>query len=815
VTISLYPDDIERRRKERATRLALYDIPLMRVVGSAFLSLGVFLNNRYLAAQGTQLLSWWPVAIALFAYAIVSWAAVRIVLRRLGRDLTLFFLFGDIVLWSFAIYATGAEKSWLFFIPVLRVADQMQTTVRRCLAFTVWGLLCFTAMIAYVRIVDGRSVRPAVLATELAFIGIAGVYISLSARTSESRRAQMAVAIRMSRDLIRQLEEQSAALREARERAEEASAAKSEFLANMSHEMRTPLHGVIGMLQLAASGAPAPSPASLRQIEMARRSAEALLSTIDDILDFAKIEARKIDLEPVYFSLREMMQETMKPLGVTAAGKGLALSYAVQPDVPDTLWADPMRLRQIVINLVGNAIKFTPAGEIAVRVTSDRGGAPALAPMPAGGGAGAIPPPSDEKAAIIRVEVRDTGIGIDQSQQDVIFEPFTQADASPSRRYGGTGLGLSIVSRLVEAMGGSIDVESAPGAGSAFTFTFAAECDPFSAPKRRPWENELAGTSMLVVDPYERSRVFIAEILRSRGIFAMSCASFEEVPRGRFTCTIAFEPNDDFEPLVLISSPLDAARDDRLRVTRPVAERELIDACGYILGLTPAAVERVAARPATAAKGLQVLLVEDNVVNQEFASEALRRLGHAVTIAPDGGQALALLGANRYDIVFMDVQLPGIDGIDVTRRFRERESGARTPIYAITAHTMREERDRCLASGMDGVLVKPIDIDDLAQITRSIGRRDPLIARVRAAFSEQTPRLVSAMHDAITARDPAALYRHAHKLKGSVSHFPTSAVELANEVESLANSGDVDRAAALMPPLEDALRQLEEQLSRA
>jgi two-component system sensor histidine kinase/response regulator len=809
MTVVLAPEDIERRRRERATRLALYDIPLMRVIGSAFLSLGVFLNNRYLAVPGTTLHPWWPVAIALFVYAIVSWTAVRIVLRRLGRDLTLFFLFGDIVLWSFAIYATGAEKSWLFFIPVLRVADQMQTTVRRCLAFTVWGLLCFTGMIAYVKIVDGRSVRPAVLATELAFIGIAGFYISMSARTSESRRAQMAVAIRMSRDLIRQLEEQSAALREARERAEEASAAKSEFLANMSHEMRTPLHGVIGMLQLAASGTPAPSPSSLRQIEMARRSAEALLSTIDDILDFAKIEARKIDLEPVYFSLREMMQETMKPLGVTAAGKGLALSYAVQPDVPDTLWADPMRLRQIVINLVGNAIKFTPAGEIAVRVTSDRSGAPALSPVPAGA------PLIGEKAAIIRVEVRDTGIGIDQSQQEVIFEPFTQADASPSRRYGGTGLGLSIVSRLVEAMGGSIDVESTPGAGSAFTFTFAAECDPFAAPRRRPWESELAGTSMLIVDPYERSRAFIAEILRSRGIFAMSCASFEEVPRGRFACAIAFEPNDAFEPLILISSPLDAARDDRLRVTRPVAERELIDACGFILGLTSAPAERVSLRPAPAAKGLQVLLVEDNLVNQEFASEALRRLGHAVTIAADGGQALSLLRTNRYDVVFMDVQLPGIDGIEVTRRFREHESGVRTPIYAITAHTMREERDRCLASGMDGVLVKPIEIEDLSRITRSIGRHDPLMARVSAAFTEQTPRLVSAMHDAITARDAAALYRHAHKLKGSVSHFPTSAVDLANEVESLANSGDVDRAAALMPPLEDALRQLEEQLSRA
>ena len=507
--VALLPEDIERRRRGRARQLALYDIPLMRVVGSAFLALGVFLNNAYLAREGASLRPWWNVAVALAIYAVISWIVVRVVFFRLSRDLTLFFLFGDIVLWVYAIYATGAEKSWLFFIPVLRVADQMQTTVRRCVAFTLWGVACSATMLAYVQMADGREIRPAVFISELTFIGVAGLYVSMSARTSESRRAQMASAIRVSRDLIHQLEEQSTALREARQRAEEASAAKSEFLANMSHEMRTPLHGVIGMLKLAADGET--SLQRLRQLEMARRSAEALLGTIDDILDFSKIEARKIDIEPIYFSLRDMMQETMKPLGVTAAGKGLALAYIVQNDVPDMLWADPLRLRQIVINLVGNAIKFTPAGEIAVRVTSERR--------------------DDEKAVSIRFEVRDTGIGIDPSQQSAIFQPFTQADSSPSRRYGGTGLGLAIVSRLVEAMGGSIAVESAPGEGSAFTFAIAAESDPFSAAQRKPWESELAGTSILVVDSYERSRSFIAEILRSRDIFAMSCASFDEARR--------------------------------------------------------------------------------------------------------------------------------------------------------------------------------------------------------------------------------------------------------------------------------------------
>jgi len=805
VTVAVLPDDIDQRRRERARSLALRDIPLMRVIGSLFLTLGVYLNNTVLSRPDVELRPWWWVAIALAIYAVVSWATVRVVLFKLQRDLTLFFLFGDIILWSFAIYATGAERSWLFFIPVLRVADQMQTTVRRCLAFTLWGVTCFAVMLGWVVLVDGRGIHPAFVVTELIFIGVSGFYISMSARTSESRRAQMAAAIRMSRDLIRQLEEQSHALREAREHAEAASAAKSEFLANMSHEMRTPLHGVIGMLELAADGES--SPQRLRQLEMARRSAEALLGTIDDILDFSKIEARKLDLEPVYFSLREMMHETMKPLGITAAGKGLALAYIVTQDVPDTLWADPIRLRQVVINLVGNAIKFTQAGEIAVRVTSEKRG--------------------DEKSVSIGFEVRDTGIGIDVAQLSRIFQPFVQADSSPSRRYGGTGLGLSIVSRLVEVMGGSIDVQSTPGRGSAFTFTVAAECDPFAAPQRKPWESELAGKSMLIVDPNERSRSFIAEMLRSRGVFAMSCASFDEAPKGRFACAIADEPHDDFEPLILVSSPLDAARDDRVRITRPVAERELIEACGVVLGLTAPAPARVPLRSGIAASRLHVLIVEDNIVSQEFAAEAMKRLGHEVTIAGDGARALSLLDANRFDLVFMDVQLPGIDGLEVTRRFRarEREQGTHTPIYAITAHTAREERENCLAAGMAGVLTKPIDRTELARIVRSVPtQRDPivgavdgnlkLLARVSAAFSAQTPPLVASMHDAIAKHDSDALYRCAHKLKGSVANFPTPAVDLAIEMENFARAGEFERAATLMPRLEETLKELDEQLKR-
>ncbi|HEX3581892.1 MAG TPA: response regulator, partial [Thermoanaerobaculia bacterium] len=703
--IALDPVEIEQRRDQRARRLALYDIPAMRVVGSLFLTVGVYLNNRFLAPSGWDLRPWWSVAIALAVYAVVSWLAVRVTLLRASRDLTLLFLFGDIVVWSYAIYATGAEKSWLFFIPVLRVADQMQTHVRRCLAFTAWSVFCFTGMLAYVEIADGRPIALAVSLTKLTFIGVAGMYVSMSARTSENRRAQMAESIRVSRDLIHRLEHETA-------RAEEANAAKSDFLANMSHEMRTPLHGVIGMLQLARDGET--SPQRIRQLDMAQRSAESLLGTIDDILDFSRIEARRIELEPVYFSVREWMNETMKPLGITASAKSLGLAYIVNADVPDSVWGDSLRLRQIVINLVGNAIKFTQAGEIAVRVSV----APAI--LPAEGIAGKIAG-ATQKLARLAFEVRDTGAGIIDSQRESIFQPFTQGDAARNRGAGGTGLGLAIVARLVEAMGGTIDLESEPGKGSAFRFIIPTETDSFAAAAmRRPWESALAGKSMLIVDPQPQSRAFIAEMLRSRGIFATACESYDEAPKGRYALTIGVETREPPEPFVLICSPLAAPHIDRLHVTRPVSERELFDAVGIGVGLTRP--PKRLPPPLRSERGyrLRVLIVDDHPVNQEFAAEALRRMGHIVAVASNAEEAMGRLESERFDLVLMDVQLPGIDGLEATRRLRATDRGKRTRIIAMTAFTRKEDRDRCLAAGMDAVLTKPIDIMELSAALRSI-----------------------------------------------------------------------------------------------
>src|ERR1051325_10751830 len=411
MSLAIQPAEIEARRAERAYRLMVVELPLIRLLGSVILSFGVFLHNRYLLGE-QSLRPPLVVSIIVFAYCAISWAALAAFYRRLlPFDLGLFFLFCDIPIWTFAIYFTGAERSWLFFVYLMRVADQVQTTVPRCLAFGAVSVVCYAAMFGWVVFVDGRPIAPSVIAVRVLFIALATIYIALAARTAERRRVQMRDAIYMSRQSIRQRERQSAERREASARAEAASAAKSEFLTNMSHEMRTPLHAVLGMLQLARDGET--SPGRARQIELARRSAESLLVTIDDLLDFAKIEARKIDLETEFFSLRELLQNTMEPLDVSASSKGLTLTWEVDRHLPDTINTDPVRLRQILTNLIGNAIKFTSSGGIAVNVFSAM---------------------SADDRVTIRFDVRDTGIGIDPQKLAAIFQPFTQADSSHSRR---------------------------------------------------------------------------------------------------------------------------------------------------------------------------------------------------------------------------------------------------------------------------------------------------------------------------------------------------------------------------------------------
>ncbi|HYC91103.1 MAG TPA: ATP-binding protein [Thermoanaerobaculia bacterium] len=785
--IVLDPLEVETRRREREHRLAAFELPLVRLGGSALLSVALLLHNIYLVPQ--PLSRWVSATIALALYAAASWALIVVFLRRTPpRDLTVPALAGDLLIWTYAIYCSGAEASWLFFILLLRVADQTQTTFRRACAFAVAATACYAGMLTWVAAAGGREVMNAGQMTKLVLILCGGIYISLAARTAEHRRARLTEAIRVSRDLIRKLEQAHA-------RAEEASAAKSEFVANISHEMRTPLQAVIGMLQLAIEDEPSQSKS--RRLLTARRSAETLLSMIDDVLDFSRIEARKLELEPVYFSLRQLIHDTMKSVGIMAASKKLILSYSVQPDVPETVWADPVRLRQIVVNLVGNAIKFTHAGEISVTVSR-----------------------AGDKA---RIDVRDTGVGIAPAVRQRIFEPFAQADSSHSRPHGGAGLGLSIVARLLDAMGGSVQVSSEQGTGSVFSFSVPLATDAVGvAPERKGWESQLVGKAILVLEHEEMARGVIAQILRSRGVFATSFSRASDVPpQARFACAVTADSAVGVRPQVVIASPLDTTNYAH-RVTRPVGERELIDAIGVALGLAEPPAEYTLEPNVAEARHIRVLLVDDSEVNLEVVSEMLRRLGHEVTLAADGETALARLADETFDVVFMDVQLPGMDGLETTRRYRD--SGGRTPVVALTAHTSMRDRDRCLAAGMNAVLTKPADSTHLAAAIEKVTHRDAiaevvggnmaLLARVRDAFRKQTPELLAGIRDAIGRRDGEALAAHAHKLKGSMSYFPADrGAGIALEIEQAAHAADFILAAGLLPDLERAIGELERALS--
>jgi CheY-like chemotaxis protein len=456
-------------------------------------------------------------------------------------------------------------------------------------------------------------------------------------------------------------------------------------------------------------------------------------------------------------------------------------------------------LRQILVNLVGNAIKFTHEGEITVNV-------------------------SRADTNKVRFEVRDTGVGIAPAVRQRIFEPFTQADSSHGRRYGGAGLGLSIVARLLEAMGGTVDVSSVQGSGTVFSFVIPLTTDAVGiAPERKPWESALHGKSILVLEPSEMARGAIAEILRSRGVFATSFSRASDAPRGRFACAVTSDPSVLVKPQVVITSPLDSA-EYPVRVTRPVGERELIDAVGVALGLTEESPEYTLEPAEPSGTSLRLLLVDDSDVNVEVVSEMLRRLGHDVTAALDGESALATLASRTFDVVFMDVQLPGMDGLEVTRRFRD--GGGKAPVVALTAHTSSRDRDRCLAAGMNAVLTKPVDTPHLAAVIDSVTHRRSLadvvggnmalLARVREAFSRQTPELLLAIRDAIARRDSDALAQHVHKLKGSMSYFPGQrGSDVAREMEQAARAGDLTRAASLMPDLEQAVAELQSVLTDA
>ena len=643
----------------------------------------------------------------------------------------------------------------------------------------------------------------------------------------------------------------------AKEAAEAATNAKSDFLANMSHEIRTPMNGVIGLTNLVLK-----TPLTSRQheyMDLIKGSADSLLRLLNDILDFSKMEARKLELDVVEFDVREMLGNTLKAFSATANEKRIELIHHVIPDIPQWIKGDAGRLAQIIVNLTGNALKFTKEGEVVIRVMQE---------------------PSDGKTVLLRFSVSDSGIGISKEQQHYIFSAFAQADSSTTREYGGTGLGLAIVAQLVDLMQGKVWIDSAPGKGTTFYFTAR-----FDLPELRRLEPathiaHLAGLedlAILVVDDNRTNRMILAEILSNWTMHPVLAADAEQALQLQRERAKLLQPF----PIILLDATMpgvncvdlaetikadsvpDAAiimmlsvndmDDDIARcrqigiqhfLHKPIKQSELFDAIAMATGVASSdrILQTFSDRQAlqSPSRVLNVLIAEDNFVNQRLASDILQERGHTFMIANNGLETLLLLDQHVFDVILMDGQMPEMDGYQAAREIRRRELGTdrHIRIIAVTAHAMKEDKALCLAAGMDDYVTKPIDADhliariewqseekkvakataavipvarqptaeaavfDLQGALKRVRGKVPLLKELLAVLLQDLPKAMAEIDTAVANHDAEQLERTAHRLRGAVSTICAEAVtEAVTQIESLGKM----KALAAVPTAVDKL----------
>jgi len=703
------------------------------------------------------------------------------------------------------------------------------------------------------------------------------VPISLTVSPIHDDNGQLIGSSTIERDitLSKQQEEELRSAKEAAEESERRALAairvRGEFLANVSHELRTPMNAIIGMTQLAMAEK---LPDEVHDyVQTANESAHSLLTLLNDILDFSKIESGKFTIENRPFGLRDVVDETVKSLSKKAFDKGLELVCDIEPQTPDKLVGDAHRIRQILTNLLGNAIKFTDQGEIVLQVTVIRNW------------------PNEIR---LRFAVSDTGIGINPGDQNRILEPFTQADSSSTRQHGGTGLGLAICNELLRLMGGKLTVKSEAGKGSRFSFRISVGREPdeeIRAAGVTPVE-ELQGMPVLIVDDNATNRKIMVNAFENWSMRPDAAADGEQafglldnaakmghpyplvivdalMPSvdGYDVSRMIHERFEQQPPVILMASSTDRQnfreKEEKAGVsvylTKPVSQSDLLDAVMRALNVTTISApptDETIEHSATTAK-LSILLAEDTTANQKVVTSILKKRGHQVTVANNGREAAELFKVGAFDVVLMDVQMPIMDGFQATAAIRKLEvdQAESTPIIAMTAHAMRGDRERCLQAGMDAYIAKPIDVNSLLELVESVASSsDVPVEDVAAAndahsdldspdvdssvidfeasmrrlandinlfrdvigyFESDAPELIRALKNAWEENDASEVQRCAHSIKGLVGNFgAAAATDAAFEIEKKAKSSDFESVALLLPQLEKRLDEVQRALAK-